>query len=239
MRQELLSAQEKLKNDIATLEKTEGWKKLSERQRAIIKHSQYIQSRAARKTDPESAATIASEQNPRTGEESVQIMNEKNRQQLRFKKGIYGDVPDTRQMRLSQSHIAQWYCFATIANLEGEGPLSVEPPNVPPSFFDGEYVVRSSLDDVRSQIITTGFPCVVNIQHERGPGSEDLSPYGGHDMAHSFLALGLRGGEIIGWDKENDQLPYRPSVTLSQVFKEYPECSWATRRLKAPLGNIS
>lgn len=224
----ILQEQQEREKNITILESTEGFGKLTPKQQQIIKQSLYIQQRAERGGDRASNELIISPKTHASVKE-VEILHEK---QLLHLQKAYGrpDLfdPEKRKYKLSQNHIAEWYCHAAINNLEHEKGLQEKPEPLSENFFEAQYTEPDDIQQLQSRIHEQGYPCVVHVL----VSSDSLTET---NARHSFLVLGNHEGKTIVWDKKSQQLSYR-LTTLEEVCKQYKvdDYSWGIRELKKP-----
>lgn len=144
---------------------------------------------------------------------------------------IFDHLRQEQKYSLSHQNIFNWYCHGTINNLEQERGLDTIPPVLPDDFFKTKFHRLQNQTELIDLLKKQGFPCVVHIS---------LSDKGLNDssQSHTFLALGPdRSGEIIIWDKQGYNCPYRV-ITLSELTEtEYPchykSLYWGIRDLKS------
>lgn len=115
--------------------------------------------------------------------------------------------------RESRRIISDLNCHTSILNLENGVILFMDPEEIPFRFYNAEYFNPSSLKEVESIIEKFGFPCIVNIgKWDPDPEVEEF-----RGDYHSFVVLGHYKDEIIVWDKEGFNSPFR----LTNLRKEY------------------
>lgn len=202
----LSDEKEEICRDLETLEKTEGYSSLSDRQKQIIRVSLAIQARAEREGVTDSCV---------------------NWGVIRRVKRYFKRTSEETRYLASDRHIIRWYCHGAIASLEDERFEGEWPKDNPIDFFNASYFEVASEYDVKKAIEYYGFPSVVHV-------NEDSDNFEGEDSQyHSFLALGHNeDGEIVVWHKEGFRYPYKVT-TLRSVFEDYgPSFFWGVRKLK-------
>lgn len=220
----LVVEQKKLADNLETLQNTEGWKRLTDRQQRIIKQSLYIQARAERTTDPASKAAVHLFKDD-NGLSSSRIDDQELLKWERDK-GYYLFDPNTRKYQLSQNIIGNWNCHYALANLEQEKGLDFKPKKLPSSFFNTHYFKIDSVIDIEKMIDIHGYPCVVHSVIK-------TKNFTNRDSYHTFLALGRDGNQnIIAWEKHGYGYPYK-ITTLKNIFNEgRKDCLWGVRALR-------
>lgn len=131
----------------------------------------------------------------------------------------------------SGDRASEWYCHAAIWGLEHERSINDDRPeldDIEDAFFEGEYILPTTIDEVRALIRTVGYPAVVHIT--RDPLLTLL-------QAHTFLVLGEdERGALIVWEKESEDRPFR-LTTLEGNYRLYTAEGkayyWGARRLGA------
>lgn len=194
---------EKYRRDLASLEQTEGFGKLTPRQQQIIRVSLYLQARAERDMHPE-------HKNDPWYYDWFKSISE-------FKPGYQECL----------HHIQEWYCHAAIASLESGSLQGMHPQPHPKKFFDAEYFEFKCEYDLERMINYFGFPTVVHIN------SKPANFVGEESQYHSFLALGYGPTKsILVWEKNGFNFPYRV-VNLEEVYEEYQSFRyWGLRKLR-------
>ena len=82
----------------------------------------------------------------------------------------------------SRRHLIDRNCHSSLAGVEVENILAVDPDNIPPDYFEANYYDSESLNEIESKIENFGFPCVVITSLECG------NENGENTKEHSFLA---------------------------------------------------
>jgi len=220
----------KSEEDRKILKSTEGFSQLTPKQQTLINQSLYLQARAERGVDEATATAIVS---PKTHATKVtEILPQQYLQEMyEMYKGEGYNPPnpaDSKYIR-SQEHIANWYCHASIANLEEERGLSVEAIEIPEEFFKTKYEAIRNYSDLKETVESCGFPCVLHIASEPDKYNRDNWTH-----KHSCLILGHdRKGDFVVWEKMGFKLPYR-IVALKDVYEQYKnEYFWGVRKLKS------
>jgi hypothetical protein len=128
----------------------------------------------------------------------------------------------------SSKRIENWYCHAAVWSIENEQPFALESPMldiIPDDFFDGDYFLPTTQEEIRNKILQVGFPTVVHIAHQPPP----LTLL----QTHTFLALGTRGDNVVVWEKQDEGLPFRRN-TLSDVYRDHQDKQyyWGVRVIR-------
>ncbi len=213
-----------------SIQQTEGFKKLSERQQKLIRVSIYTQQRAERLNDPASEQAVQSErQGYYMGEESTKILEEEHLWKMhQLDPDFYLD-PDSRAYKQSQNYVANWYCHPSIYALETGNITNDTPEEVPEGFFKAEYKINESLSELEERIKKAGLPCVVHISTKAKNSNWNFS------TKHSLLVLGRDPeGKMLCWEKEGNMYPFR-ITPLEEVFNYYNKTwsmYWGIRKLK-------
>jgi len=123
-------------------------------------------------------------------------------------------------------HLIDRNCHSSLAGVEVENILAVDPDNIPPDYFEANYHDSEKLNEIESKIENFGFPCVVITSLEGG------NENGENTKEHSFLALGRYKGNIIVWEKTGFDYPYRVT-TLKEEHSKYGRGHfWGLRKLR-------
>lgn len=213
---------------MATLKQTEGWEKLTEKQKKMMELSLYVQQRAERGTD---LASLNAIEHPQT-HAATDVVRIKHPSDL----GLHredGSLKDlgVRGYGVSQDNVALFMCFAAVAALEGQ-ELRNLPYELGDDFFDGDYFVVEDEEGLIKRIEEIGFPCVLfaNVM-------KDFQ--GLFFVRHACVVMGRDGnGRTVIWEKEVDQLPYQVT-SLDKVFGKYSkDHNWGVRRLRSTIDNV-
>lgn len=193
---------ERIKRDLAILEATEGFARLTPRQQQIIRTSLFLQARAERDMHP----------------------NHKNDPWYYdwFKRSSH--VPEYQE---SLSHVKHWYCHAAIASLES-GQLSGDiPPEHPDSFFNAAYFVIHDIQELKQAISFFDFPTVVHVNSDSDNLIGEVSQYHsflvlGYDQEKN----------IVVWEKEGFSYPYRITTLKQVYVEYNNFRYWGVRKLR-------
>lgn len=199
---ELEAEREKYRSDIATLEATEGWSLLTDRQREIIRTTLYLQARAQRDMHPD----------------------HKNDPWYYdwFKKANW-----TPKYQASMAHILNWYCHVAVYALENCDLSAEYPPDCPLEFFDGAYFEVRQYYEITKAIEFFGFPSVVHVSDENGNLSgEDKKYHTFVAMGHGI------NGEIVVWEKIRQREPYRVTTLKQVHNDYSNILYWGVRKLR-------
>ncbi|MCA9354571.1 MAG: hypothetical protein KC877_03575 [Candidatus Kaiserbacteria bacterium] len=214
----------------SSIQQTEGFGKLSDRQQKLIRASIYTQQRAERLNDPASEQAVQSErQGYYMGDESTKVLEEEHLQQMHEQEPDFYLDPDSRAYKRSQNYVANWYCHPSIYALETEDISGDTPNEVPEGFFEAEYKINESLSELEERIQKVGIPCIIHISTESKNSNWSFS------TKHSLLVLGRDPeGKMLCWEKEGNMYPFR-ITPLEEVFNYYNKTwpmHWGVRKLE-------
>jgi hypothetical protein len=207
---------QKRETDLKRLKQTEGWEKLTDRQKKMIEISLSVQQRAERGTDEPSYRAI-----------------ERWNGDVRIKKedelGAYledGSRFDfgKRRYELSQNAIAQIGCLEAIELLEGDIQKDMR-KMIEGGFYLSKNFRDSGFDDFKKNIGNSGFPLVVFT-------NEDGIEYSPYMVRHAFIVMGKdEQGEYVVFQK-HDPGEQVEVVNLEEVYNERKMIAWGIRPLR-------
>jgi len=199
------------------LDELDGFTKLSTKQQQMVRLSLYVQQRAVRGTDPGSQDNIG------IGYETDDVF-------IDFPKGENREgVTIENKYRISQRHIYDWYCHATITALKHErvDKKLFYQTDVPELLNETGYEIKCEadiIDFIEIALVDSEMPVVLHVLGSQVP------------VLHSAIILGKdNGGTFILWEKKGFSLPYQ-LTTLENVFQDYS--SHGQEWLVRPLENI-
>lgn len=200
--QSLEKEKEKLRSDLAVLEATEGYSKLTPRQQQIIRVSLCIQARAERDMHP----------------------NHKNDPWYYdwFKAEKF--LP---RYKKSLEHIQKWYCHASVAALETGDLSPSRPPNCPKEFFDAAYFEIHQESELKKVLEFFDYPSVVHIGCELGKERGEMTK----QHTFLALGPNQKG-DIIIWEKTKVRLPYRVTTLSQVYEDYSDSHCWGVRKLR-------
>ncbi len=208
---------EGVKKDIEKLSSTDGWGKLSDKQKQYIQDSLYVSKRAYREVGTT---------NPRYGfrlSDELAILKEKE-----------GKVPTLHSKYTeSQNRISDWYCHYSVFVLENDGKTPNQPiKKVDNDFTNEEFKKYSTLADLETKIAGMEYPCVVQISER-----DDNSDFDVDEMIHSFVVFGKAPEGYLVWEKSDLGQTYKIK-TLEELYKDVYEGEkedyfyWGVRKLR-------
>lgn len=202
---------QKREADLNRLRQTEGWKKLTDRQKRIIELSLYVQQRAERGTSLGSARAIS------VHDDGVSINPGDPDMDSGYIKSDYGE---------SQGLVGGMWCFSAVKYLESQDESN-------DSFFQVDYFKDQGWNEFVRNIDSVGFPCVGFSKRVRSTETgEALRP------RHAFVVLGRDiSGRYVVWEKQDPNMPFR-ILDLEGVYKKYHDengdmgSDWGFRSLR-------